>query len=266
MAGNKKKKKPAANAARGFATTSIASKPRVESTEGADPTGGKGKDGAVLPSKGAAQQETAAAATGDTAADSPSNSAQKTLSPEEFERQLEESELQILVDKHAQKIRRDAQRQMNRLETDRRLLRGQAESVNSKKWIPADLMEQILDLIQSESRFSGSNVPSESAPGGRLLPEEDLTMKLWTLQQTLISAGFSESKVQSVLNYVLHISTQIGAPGKDSIWGMEEALEWLARESSLDELPDYNKRHGSGGKGPASGMAHEALTYYVVDP
>ncbi|EFX03995.1 ATP dependent RNA helicase [Grosmannia clavigera kw1407] len=251
MAGGKKKKKPAANAARGFATTSIASKPRVELTEDPDATAGKGKDG-TLPAKGAAPQEAAATATGNIAADSSGSTAQKTLSPEEFERQLEESELQILVDKHAQKIRRDAQRQMNRLETDRRLLRGQAESINSKKWIPPDLMDQILDLIQSESRFAGSNVPSESAPGGRLLPEEDLTMKLWTLQQTLISAGFSETKVESVLNYVLHISTQIGAPGKDSIWGMEEALEWLARESSLDELPDYNKRHGSGGKGQAA--------------
>ncbi|OAA66639.1 ATP dependent RNA helicase [Niveomyces insectorum RCEF 264] len=250
MAGNKKKKKPVANAARGFATTSIASKPRADPTEDADspaaPTAGKGKDGSLV-GKGPAVQGAATAA-GETAAEHPSSAAQASLSPEDFEKQLEESELQLLVEKYAQKVRRDAQRQKTRLETDRRLLRAQAEPINTTKWLPQELMDHILDLIQSESRFAASSVNSDAASGGKLLPEEDLTVKLWTLQETLVTAGFPESKVQSVLKHVLDISAQISSGGKDAIWGLEEALEWLARESSLDELPDYNKRKEQGGK------------------
>ncbi|EPE07952.1 helicase associated domain-containing protein [Ophiostoma piceae UAMH 11346] len=250
MAGNKKKKKPAASAARGFATTSIASKPRVEPVEdapvpAATQQAAKGKDGPAN-TKAASTQDAKAGAKDTSGADTKAT-AEANLTPEEFEKQLEESELQLLVEKYAQKVRRDAQRQITRLETDRRLLRGQAESVNPKKWLPQDLMDQVLDLIQSESRFAASNVGSESSPGSKLLPEEDLTIKMWTLEQTLESARFSEAKVQSVLKYVLDISTQVGPGPKDSIWGLEEALEWLARESSLEELPDYVKRSTQAG-------------------
>ncbi len=256
MAGNKKKKKPAASAARGFATTSIASKPRVDPVDAPDAVvsaqpSAKGKE-SVAGSKTTTPEhpKTAAAST---ASDEKKAAAEPALSPEEFEKQLEESELQLLVEKYAQKVRRDAQRQMTRLETDRRILRGQAESINLKKWIPQELVDQILDLIHSESRFAASNATSETSSGGKLLPEEDLTIKLWTLEQTLEAARFSEDKVQSVLKYVLDMATQIGPGPKDSIWGLEEALEWLARESSLDELPDYVKRKAQGGKPALNG-------------
>ncbi|CAK7220363.1 hypothetical protein SEUCBS140593_004210 [Sporothrix eucalyptigena] len=248
MAGNKKKKKPAASAARGFATTSIASKPRADPVEGADaaaapPAAAKSKDSPSAIKTAATAQGSKTNIT-DNAASGDKAKAETTLSPEEFEKQLEESELQLLVEKYAQKVRRDAQRQMTRLETDRRILRGQAESVNSKKWLPQDLMDQVLDLIQSESRFAASNVGSEASSSGKLLPEEDLTIKMWTLEQTLETAGFPSAKVESVLKYVLDISTQVGPGPKDSIWGLEEAFEWLARESSVEELPDYVKRGG----------------------
>ncbi|CAK7263043.1 hypothetical protein SEPCBS119000_000282 [Sporothrix epigloea] len=244
--GSKKKKKPAASAARGFATTSIASKPRADPVDNANAaantaTATQGKDIPPATQSASAKQNTPANDTGKAPSGDKAN-AEATLSPEEFERQLEESELQLLVEKHAQKARRDVQRQVTRLETDRRILRGQAESVNSKKWLPDDLMDQVLDLIQSESRFAASNSGSETSSGGKLLPEEDLTIKLWTLRQTLEAAGFSSVKVESVLKHVLDIFTQIGAGSRDSIWGLEEALEWLARESSIEELPDYVKR------------------------
>lgn len=260
---NKKRKKPAANASRGFATTSVASKPRVDPVENADKDTPSAK-GTVPQTKAAVAAAAAGPgasatpeATGATPATTNAGDAQ-TLSPEEFEKQLEESELQLLVEKYADKVRRDAQRQMARLETDRRILRGQAEPIHAKKWLPPDLMDHILNLIQSESRFSGSNVPSDGASGGRLLPEEDLTMKLWTLQQTLVLAGFSEAKIQQVLDYVLNICTQIGAPFKDAIWGMDEALDWLARESAPDELPDYNRRQPPGGKGAQADAATDS--------
>lgn len=237
MAGNKKKKtKPAANPARGYATTSTISKTRIEPSESD-----------LIPSK-----KTAEAAKSIASATQACDDAQKAstvvekkreLTAEEFEAQLEEEELQLWVNKHAQKMRRDAQRQKQRLETDRRVLRSAAESVNTKKWLPSELMDHVLDLIQAEGRFAASSTNAEAAPGGKMLSEEDLTIKLWTLQQTLRAAGFIEAKIEGALQFVLDISTSITTIAKDSIWGMDEALDWLARECTVEELPDYDK-HG----------------------
>ncbi|KAF9882462.1 ATP dependent RNA [Colletotrichum karsti] len=240
MAGAKKKKKPAANPARGFATTSVASsKARAEPAEGSEIA-------ASAPNANAAASSQDAAPTAAQSATADDKAAKSTLSPEEYEKQLEEDELQLLVEKYAQKTKRDAQRQRTRLETDRRLLRNQADSVNSRKWLPQELMDQVLDLIQAESRFASSSVSTESSVNGKMLPEEELTMKLWTLQQTLASVGFPDERVQSVIRYILDIAPNVPAIAKDSLWGLEEALDWLARECPNDELPDYEGRgrHG----------------------
>ncbi|EMR65215.1 putative pre-mrna-splicing factor atp-dependent rna helicase prp22 protein [Eutypa lata UCREL1] len=244
MAGAKKKKtKPGANSARGFATTSIASKPRAENTESSLATT---SDVPTAKTPGAKPGASPSSATQDAKSQSddtktPSQQT-KELSAEEFEKQLEESELQLLVEKHAQKVKRDSQRQKSRLETDRRLLRGQAESLNTRKWLPQELMDHILDLIQAEGRFSTTSLLPEGSSTGKALSEEDLTIRLWTLEQTLKSASFPEDKVKGVLQYVLEIATNIPGMVKDSIWGLEEALDWLARESTREELRDYDYR------------------------
>lgn len=236
MAGKKKAKKPVANPARGFATTSIASKPRIDPAEapGDNTPAGKSDDAAAPLAKEAPQASTAT---------NPDNKApSKELSPEEFERQLEESELQLLVEKYAQKIKRDAQRQKTRLETDRRLLRGQAETLNTKKWLPQELMDHILSLIQAEGRFAASSVTSEGATS-RLPPEEDLIIKLWTLRHTLENSDFPADRVQPALQFVLDIAPNISPNVKgESIWGLEEVLDWFARECAKEELPDYSGR------------------------
>lgn len=244
MAGAKKKKtKPAANPARGFATTSIASvTSRIEKTEEATSTTPNPAD--PLPSLQAENATGAAPVPGSTDPKNLANTSAKneTLSPEEFEKRLQESELQLLVEKHAQKAKRDAQRQKSRLETDRRLLRGQAESLNTRKWLPQELMDHILHLVQAESRFAASSLGIDNTSPGKLLPEEDLTIKLWTLQQTLATSGFAEDRLKPVLQYVLEIAPFIPGASKESIWGLEEALDWLARECAKEELPDYENR------------------------
>ncbi|KAK3942928.1 ATP-dependent RNA helicase DHX29 [Diplogelasinospora grovesii] len=243
MAGKKKSKKPAANPARGFATTSIASKPRADPTEATDESPLNKVDDAP-PSKDAPQPTSTSTPADD-------NAQTKTLSPEEFERQLEESQLQLLVEKYAQKVRRDAQRQKNRLETDRRLLRGQAETVNAKKWLPQELMDQLLDLIQAEGRFAASSVTSDGA-SSRLPSEEDLIIKLWTLQQVLASSDFPDDKIDAALKYVLDIAPNISSVAKaDSVWGLDEVLDWLARECPREELPDYSGRNKASSKSQA---------------
>lgn len=243
MAGAKKKKKPAANPARGFATTSVASKTRPETTEDAEnvPQSASKPDSAR---DGAAVSESPGGQMVSDASVSLKNKAGQgnDLSAEEFEKQLEEAELQLLVEKHAQKARRDANRQRSRLETDRRLLRSQAETINTRKWLPQELMDHILDLIQAENRFASSSVSSEHASNGKMLPEEDMIIRLWTLQQTLAAAGFPDERVQAVTRHILDISPNIPSWVKDSIWGLEEAMDWLARECPSEELPEYENR------------------------
>lgn len=227
MAGGKKKKKPASNPARGFATTSIASKPKVEAVDDeAPPTA----------TKTPIIAETLPLAIAPLVSEV--QSVEVSLSPEEFEKQLENSELQVLVEKHAQKSKRDATRQKSRLETERRILRSQAENLNTRKWLPPELMEEILDLVKSEGRFSGQTV--DNANVLKQVSEEELAIKLWTLQQALNGAGFLEDKVMLALQHVLSVSDKIGSGNKDSIWGMEECLDWLSRECSREELPDYD--------------------------
>lgn len=246
MAGAKRKKKPAANPARGFATTSIASKARPEPTEGPENA-----------PEGPSQPRTAAARSGassDPATEAPPSTAKSTatsiegdanekpLTADEFAQQLEESDLQLLVDKYGPKVRRDAARQRSRLETDRRLLRGQAESLNTRRWLPPELMNHILDLVQGEYRFSSSGISSEKVGNGRMLPEEDIVIRLWTLKQTLDAAGFPSERVQAVVRHILDISPSIPTSVKDGLWGLDEAMDWLAIECSLDELPKYESQ------------------------
>ncbi|KAI1136284.1 P-loop containing nucleoside triphosphate hydrolase protein [Hypoxylon sp. FL0543] len=240
MAGAKKKKtKPAANPARGVATTSIASKPRAEITNEPAQPATQGKLDA--PPSSSSREPNPPPSNPDPDNTPKNTQEKKELSPEEFERQLEESELQLLVEKHAQRVKRDAQRQKSRLETDRRLLRGQAEYVNTRRWLPQELMDHVLDLIQAENRFGASPFTSETATSsGKPPSEEELVTRLWTLQLTLAGIGFSEERVKAVLQYVLDVAASMNGASKDNIWGLEEALDWLARECTREELSDYD--------------------------
>ncbi|KAI8952625.1 ATP dependent RNA helicase [Xylaria longipes] len=245
MGPKKKKSRPAANPARGFATTSVASKPRIETTAPAQtPPNLPGASDSTAAAAGLPRPDasTAPSAAQPNHAAATQSQPAPSLSPEEFERQLEESELQLLVEKHAQKVKRDAARQKTRLDTDRRLLRGQAEPLNTRKWLPQELMDQILDLIQAETRFAASSLASERPLSEKMPSEEDLTMRLWTLQQTLASLSFSPEKIDAVLQYVLELAPSVSGASRDYIWGLEEALDWLARSCSREELRDYDYR------------------------
>ncbi|KAH9883523.1 P-loop containing nucleoside triphosphate hydrolase protein [Xylariomycetidae sp. FL2044] len=256
--GKKKRSKPTANPARGFATTSVASKPKpriedpelpVESTNNNPDAGLANLNLPNPPSSSAAAAVT----------DPHKGPPEKHLSPEEFEKQLEESELQLLVEKYAQKVQRDVKRQKTRLETDRRLLRSQAEPLNTRKWLPQELMDHILDLVQFETRSAPACLPSDSSSNGKVPSEEDLVMRLWTLDLTLKSAAFPSDKIRPALQYVLDIATSVSTSNKDNIWGLEEALDWLARQCSTDELREYDYRGGNPNKSQADTPADSPL-------
>ena len=236
MAGGKKKKKPAANPARGFATTSIASKPKAQVLEPSTPSND--------PPETADTQQNESGPAIPRGADS-SQPNEKTLTAEEFEKQLEDAELQVLVEKYAVKSKRDALRQKTRLETDRRVLRGQANNLNTRKWLPPGLMEETLELIKADGRYAGQ--ANDTPDVSKQPSEEELTVRLWTLQQALVGSGFTEEKVIQALRHILNISEKIAVGNKDLIWGMEESLDWLCRECLRDELPDYENWQRKGG-------------------
>jgi ATP-dependent RNA helicase DHX29 len=218
-----KKKKPAANPARGFATTSVASKPKAEKVP-ESVTGLPKKDEATVPSPviPAAPKE------------EPPKHAPQT--PEELEAQLERDELQLLVEKHALKVRRESRRHVNKFQTDRRTLRPQAQSMTVHDWLPEDILETIISLAQAESNDSNRRQGQQSLT--KILPEEDAVSKLWTLDLTLRELGFSGEHILPVLKWLCANAAAVDATS--SIWGFQEALEWLA----LDQCEGHSFSYG----------------------
>ncbi|QMW35554.1 hypothetical protein G4B84_011045 [Aspergillus flavus NRRL3357] len=231
---NKKKKKPAANPARGFATVSVPSKPKsTNSTAPASTAESKSVSESERPTP--AESSRPAAET----QDAPSL---QDYSPEELERHLEDAELQILVEKYASKCKNDAVRQVSKLETERRILRQQAFSLSLLEWFPAEVLDSILKFAETEEHeLSPSSVRDSNTvkkPGS----EEDLYMKLWALRETLLKLGFPEEKVEDSLKHLLHyFSGNFATANRDMVCNLDEALDWLAMHCNPKELPSYTQ-------------------------
>lgn len=247
MPPNKKKKKPAkvaSNPARGFATTSTPSK--VEKNIQADVSDTETPIAECDPIGQIAEVSKNNGQNG------PLNAADH-LSPEDFEKQLEESELQALVEKHAPKSKKDSVRHVSRLRTDRRILRSQGDVLNPRRWLPPEIMQQILDLARGEL----SNGVFYSETDSRKTPkmsEEDTSVKLWTLSQTLLALDIPKDMVASVLrNIIENPSIATGDPNRgsrDFLWALEESFDWLALECEKEELPSYDTSKAIAGSNP----------------
>ncbi|KAI9676489.1 MAG: hypothetical protein M1817_000647 [Caeruleum heppii] len=229
----KKKKKVASNPARGFATTSTISKKAVEpAPEDLDGT----NTGSPAPN------EVVTPPVGDAAAAEDLGHSQRygtdQLSPEDFEKHLQNAELQNLVDKHAQRCKRESSRQVARLHTERRKLRGQAEPLPIRQWLPQELMEHITDLLVSEDSSSRILPEKNRLPKSSDSAEDSLVTSLWVLKQTLTGLNVSPERVTEVIDHVLR---QGAVAVKETIWGLNEALDWLALACGDDELPDYDR-------------------------
>ena len=227
-AGNKKKKKPAAaNSARGFATTSVQSTKKIEAAkeiESADAPATRNPE------------NTQAAATRSNDTSNPANSSERELhelSAEEFAAHLETSELQLFVEKHASKVRKDASRQVSRLQTDKRLLRGQADFMSVKDWLPEELMQQVIDLTLED-------LNRDSQQLDKTLPtvQDDLISKVWALQESLLDLDLPEGRVREAISFVLRQPPQDDSGSH--LWGVEDALDWLALYCSPEELLEYD--------------------------
>jgi ATP-dependent RNA helicase DHX29 len=230
-----KKKKAAVNPARGYATSSTPSKPKPEIQK---------KPAIEVPAEKDAKGPSPSSVTTDENATHLSvvadAKAAHQQTPEELEEQLERDDLQMIVEKNAAKVRRDARRLDTKVRTDCRVLRGQAQRVSLTPWLPEELMQQVLDLIQKEAADLSS--VAKQTPFSKSMLEEDTVLKCWTLFEALQDLGFPEDRIKSVLAKLLK-----NPPAADStsyLWGFRESLDILAVELEEAQLPTYDGRKG----------------------
>ena len=244
MAANKKKKKPASNPARGFATTSTASKPKQDEI--------KELEGGV---QLAAFDMQALSTTADDSTRTESSSNREPekalceLTSEELESQLEDSGLQILVEGHGEKTKKAVSRLVSRLQTEKRLLRSQAEHLGIRQWLPSEIMEIITDLLQAQDNSNASSQGNlENNKVATDLSEDDLLINLWALKRALPQLGFPEQRTDQALRHLLTTmkisEPQSLSPGRESLWGLDKCLAWLALDSEPADLPRFDDREG----------------------
>ncbi|KAL8817458.1 MAG: hypothetical protein Q9223_003713 [Gallowayella weberi] len=235
MAPKRKNKKLASNPARGFATTSIASKANDVSEEVTEKPS---------PPDGVESQTVAQMVCGN---QPPAEQKVHELSPEALEKHLEESELQLFVEKHISKIKRDASRQVAKLQTDKRLLRVQAEPLSTRSWLPPEVMELIMQTLEAEKTLGRPGNGTQNEYNSFEMSEDDLCIRIWTLKQTLIQLGFAHHNCQGALQDLLMVcqrpSVRDSLMIKDSIWGLDYCLDWLAFHYEAREVPPYNSIH-----------------------
>ena len=244
MPANKRKKKPTSNPARGFATTSTASKTR---SSGLQENLVEIGSNAINNDIAYAQDNAGAESEG------PRIEAERPLqelSPEELEKQLEDSRLQLLIEKHGTKVKREVSRQVSRLQTERRLLRNQAMPLHIRQWLPEEIVQLVTYQLnqRQDSNFALDSV-SESRQVEKSISEDDLLIKIWALSQILIQLGFLVDLTLSVLRHLLTIydsqaydsqARQELSTGKDSVWGLDACLSWLAFEAKSENLPRFD--------------------------
>ncbi|UPX09825.1 RNA helicase [Ascochyta rabiei] len=228
-----KKKKPAGNPARGFATTSVASKPKVEKS--AVDEAAVNKESVPTSSKDSADVAKTATPAPKVEEVAKQEAAQ---TPEELEAQLERDELQLLVEKHAAKVRRESRRQVTKFETDRRVLRAQSHAMTVHDWLPSEVLDTIISLAQTESNDSNRRQGQQQSLL-KVMSEEDAMSKLWTLNLTLRDLGFSHEQIEPVLKWLCADAGGIDATS--TVWGLQEALEWLALDQCKGHAFSYEE-------------------------
>lgn len=229
MAG-KKKKKPAANPARGFATTSQPSKPKAAPDVVEQPL--------IPPQDDASTLNESEGTNGSTESPHQKASDEKdveNMTPAELEQHLEQSELQYFVDAHAARVKSDAVRQLTKLENERRQLRQLADRASLSE-LTEDLREEILST--ASPLLSRVAVDDRTRAIKLATDEDDLLLKLWTLREVLMRLQMPS--VDDALAHVLTLFHQGNASSADDyLPGLKGILMWYAYTQSSTELPDY---------------------------
>ena len=239
MAPNKKKKKPAANPARGFATTSVASKQKPLEEPEADAE--VSKDGAKSKQK-SELRESKEEQPKDIAISNNSKSLQE-LSPDELEAHLEESDLQAFIEKHGDKSKREAARQISRIKTEKRLLRSQVDTLSTFYWLPSEIIQQVYDYANKSTNYVSQDESAQSTSKNSLPSDEDMQMHLWRLEIVLPALGFSNEQCTGAIQSLLKQQRTFGISSnrgvKDGLWGLDECLNSLASTLVEADGTDY---------------------------
>lgn len=226
MAG--KKKKPTANPARGFATTSVASKPKPEKPEEASSVEPSGVNTPDTKATTPAAKETE----NDATITKTEGRELHELSPEELEAQLEASELQQFVEQYAGKVRKESSRHITRMQTDKRLFRGQSDFMSVMDWLPEELMQQIVEYA-AQGNSESSTATKRTLPKG-----DDILSKVWQLRQCLLGLEIPSQRVDDVIAHIL--SNPPAEETANQPWGLPESLDWLSWNCDKGELHDYD--------------------------
>lgn len=153
------------------------------------------------------------------------------LTPEELEAQLERDDLQLFVEQHGPKVVKESSRQVSKITTDCRVLRGQSQPLSTYSWLPEELVEQILVARRSDTYLNTNQTPKN-------LSEDDWAHRFWSLQKTLTKIGVPKERVLELLRSpnLLLVESITDA---EYIWGLREALDLLALEHPTD-LPPFD--------------------------
>ncbi|KAL9039120.1 MAG: hypothetical protein Q9214_005006, partial [Letrouitia sp. 1 TL-2023] len=190
MAPKKKGKKVVSNPARGFATVSTTPKSKKEDIEQSKPEYDDQKLKADLEKN---------LTTNVTENHASAQKELKNLSPEELEKELEESEIQFLLENNVEKVKKDVSRQLNRLKTEKRLLRPQAEHFPASSWLPSEPLQSILELTKASSHCNSGNNENCSRKLLKATTYDDLIVKLWSLEFLLGQLEFDERAIHSAV-------------------------------------------------------------------
>ncbi|KAJ6259766.1 ATP-dependent RNA helicase DHX29 [Drechslerella dactyloides] len=218
MAPKGKKKKPAANPARGVATTSLPSKAKLQQAEeekarlAAEEEERKAAEAAA-----AAAEEEAAKLAATTATNAHKD---VTLTPEEFAAQLEDNELQEFLERNGDKVFREARRQATKLETERRTLRATGNTGCTPflvgDWLEEGDVERIFGIAKANEASRYVALGSD---------ETTYTLDMWRLHHTLADLGFKETHIKEV------IALGISSP--------DDAIEHLVLTYPEVDLPSF---------------------------
>ena len=234
MAPTRRKKKAPSNPARGFATTSVVSKTKAVVDSDADTDAPSAADNSI--ENGVVKPENAR-----------HDNVQKELhelTPDQLEAQLEESELQLLVEKHGERSKKNALRQFTRLQTERRLLRSQALPLSTSRWLPEELLQLITSHIENQTNGVFPPTADSSGAQRKAASIDDLSLQIWSLRRTLIDLGFLPYRVEEIIHRLIRDGQMMeqasGSTNKEGLWGIDECLNLLATACAADEMPNYD--------------------------
>lgn len=234
MPSNKKRKKPANHSARGFATVSTPSRSKVDDgrvENSADPIA---ESETLGPNKVECNSPLESAVTGKLQKDL------HELTAEELESHFEESNLQLLLEDHGEKCRKEASRQFNRVITEQRVLRPQSERLEVGFRLPDEYIQEILDLLKAQTNIDNLDNESVRVLTESDISESDLVVRLWTLEKILGRLGFKQDLIRLALTSLLRkrqFSQLI--TGKESIWGLDECFDILTLLCDPRDTPLY---------------------------